>query len=111
MPYSEVWDTFHEMYESQVNYSEMAYYSFADIHPKIPPFNDQENIQLISTDIAILLKDWVEDARRSASLERQNMPVELLERTIAKYLEELSPSRKDTKVTFEDVRRQLRRYW
>ncbi|KAH8120271.1 nucleoporin [Phellopilus nigrolimitatus] len=95
VPYPETWDIFHEMYESQV-----------------PPFNDQENIQMISSDIAVLLKDWVEEARRPQSpLARGDFPVDLLDRTITKYIEELKPDRKETKGIFEDVKRQLRRYW
>lgn len=79
---------------------------------QIPPFNDQENVQTISSDIAILLKDWVEDAKRPQSpLSRGDFPVDLLDRTITKYLEELRPDRKETQAIFEDLKRQLRRYW
>lgn len=78
---------------------------------QIPPFNEQENIQHISSDIAVLLKDWVEDARRPASLAREELPIDLLDRIVTKYLEELDPGRKETRTMFEDVKRQLRRYW
>jgi len=95
VPYPEVWDVFHEMYESQV-----------------PPFNDQENVQAISSDIAVLLKDWVDDAKSpGSSSARMDIPVDLLDRTIAKYLDELQPDRRETRGIFEDVKRQLRRYW
>ncbi|THH08723.1 hypothetical protein EW145_g2498 [Phellinidium pouzarii] len=95
IPYPEIWDIFHEMYESQV-----------------PPFNDQENIQMISSDIAVLLKDWVGDARRPQSpLARGDFPVEVIDRTVTKYLEELRPDRKETRINFEDVKQQLRQYW
>lgn len=79
---------------------------------KVPPFNDQDNIQTISSDIAVLLKDWVEDARRpQSSFSGGDLPIDLLDRTIAKYMEELAPDRRETKSIFEDVKRQLRRYW
>lgn len=95
IPYSEIWDILHEMYESQV-----------------PPFSDQDNIQMISSDIAVLLKDWVEDAKRpQSSLSRGDLPVDLLDRTITKYIDELSTDKKETKALFEDVKLQLRRYW
>jgi len=93
--YAEIWDVFHEMYEAQV-----------------PPFNEQENVQAISSDIAVLLKDWVDDARNPQTLASQgDFPVDLLDRTIGKYLEELSPDRRESRSIFEDVKRQLRRYW
>ncbi|EJD04002.1 nucleoporin [Fomitiporia mediterranea MF3/22] len=95
VPYSEIWDILHEMYESQV-----------------PPFSNQQNIQAVSSDIAIVLKDWVEDARRpQSSLSRGDLPVDLIDRSITKYIEELAPDRKETKAVFEDVKRQLHRYW
>lgn len=69
-------------------------------------------MQAISSDIAVLLKDWVEDARRpEAALTRGDFPVDLLDRTISEYLKELRPDRKETKETYEDAKRQLRRYW
>ena len=67
---------------------------------------------MISSDIAVLLKDWVEDAKRpQSSLSPGDLPVDLLDRTIAKYIDELSADKKETKALFEDVKLQLRRYW
>lgn len=67
---------------------------------------------MISSDIAVLLKDWVEDAKRpQSSLSQGDLPVDLLDRTIAKYIDELSADKKETKALFEDVKLQLRRYW
>ncbi|KAF7290088.1 MYND-type domain-containing protein [Mycena chlorophos] len=45
VPYPEVWDVLGEMYASHD-----------------PPFNDQKNVQAVSSDIAVLLSDWVADA-------------------------------------------------
>ena len=60
----------------------------------------------------MLLKDWVEDARRPQSvLSGGDLPIDLLDRTIAKYVEEVAPERKETKAVFEEVKRQLRSYW
>lgn len=68
-------------------------------------------MQAISSEIAVLLKDWVDDARRPQSSRTDGLPVDLLDRAIAKYIQELRPDRKDTLVLLEDVRRQLQRYW
>ncbi|KAL5535480.1 hypothetical protein ACEPAF_3574 [Sanghuangporus sanghuang] len=94
VPYPEIWDIFHDMYESQV-----------------PPFNTQKNIQAVSSDIAILLKDWIEGRQSHSALAGGDLPIDLLDRAIAKYIGELAPDRKETKEIFEDVKRQLRRHW
>lgn len=79
---------------------------------KVPPFNSQENVQAISSEIAVLLKDWVDAARRSQSPRTdEGLPVDILDRAIAKYIQELQPDRRDTLALLEDVRRQLQRYW
>ena len=58
-----------------------------------------------------MLKDWVEGRRSQSALTGADVPIDLLDRAIAKYVEELAPDRRDTKETFEDVKRQLRRNW
>ena len=78
---------------------------------QVPPFNTQENVQLLSSEIAVLLKDWVEEARRPQSSQTEELPVGLVDSAITKYIQELRPDRRDTLVIFEDVRRQLQRYW
>ncbi|KAF8632618.1 hypothetical protein AX15_001820 [Amanita polypyramis BW_CC] len=95
VPYAEVWDVLHEMYESQV-----------------PPFNDQANVQTISSDIAVLLSDWLEEARRpQSSVRRGEFPAGRIDSTIEQYLAELEPDRVETKRTYEEIKRQLRRHW
>ncbi|OCH96059.1 nucleoporin [Obba rivulosa] len=95
VPYHEVWDIFHEMYESQ-----------------IPPFNEQVNVQAISSDIAVLLSDWLEEAKRPQSpAARSEFPVFRIDQTVDQYLDELEPSRTETKAIYENVKRQLRRNW
>ncbi|TCD69902.1 hypothetical protein EIP91_005726 [Steccherinum ochraceum] len=95
VPYADVWDILHELYESQ-----------------IPPFNDQANVQAVSSDIAILLTDWVEAARRPQSGgARTEFPVYRIDTAIDQYLSELEPSRSETKASYEAVKRQLRRNW
>ena len=69
-------------------------------------------MQAISSDIAVLLKDWVEEAQRPQSVVlRSDLPVDQIDRAVTKYLEELSGQRPDTRRTFEDVKRYLRRHW
>lgn len=79
---------------------------------QVPPFNEQENTQAISSDIAELLKEWITEALRpSSSLSRGDFPVDMVDRAVSKYLEELGAQRVETRGAFEEVRRQLRRYW
>jgi len=108
--YAEIWDILHGMYESQ-----------------IPPFNQQQNVQAISCDIAVLLNDWLEEAKRSrqshsygsglgssvsgagAGVREDEFPVFRIDQAIDQYLAELEPSRAETKTLYEGVKRQLRR--
>jgi nuclear pore complex protein Nup155 len=94
VPFAEVWDVLHEMYESQ-----------------IPPFNDQANVQAISSDIAVLLSDWVEAAKRPQSTIAREFPVGRIDQAIDQYLSELEPSKVDTRALYDGVKRSLRRYW
>ncbi|KAJ6621663.1 nucleoporin [Mycena sp. CBHHK59/15] len=96
VPFPEVWDVLHEMYESHV-----------------PPFNDQKNVQAVSSDIAVLLGDWIEDAKRPQSTGRRGdeFPVGRIDLAVDQYLAELEASRTQTKSAFEDIKRQLRRNW
>ncbi|EKM61129.1 uncharacterized protein PHACADRAFT_24346 [Phanerochaete carnosa HHB-10118-sp] len=95
MPYHEVWDIFHEMYESQ-----------------IPPFNDQTNVQAVSSDIAVLLTDWLEDVKRPGSAaSRGEFPVYRIDQAVDQYVSELQPGRTETKTLYEAVKRQIRRNW
>ncbi|KAL4242212.1 non-repetitive/WGA-negative nucleoporin family protein [Abortiporus biennis] len=95
VPFPEVWDILHEMYESQ-----------------IPPFNDQANVQAVSSDIAVLLTDWIEEAKRPQSAASLGeFPVFRIDQAVDQYLAELEPSRKETKISYENIKRQLRRNW
>lgn len=95
VPFVEVWDVFHEMYESQV-----------------PPFNDQANVQAISSEIAVLFSDWLGEAMRpQSSTLRAEFPVGRVDLAVDQYMAELEPSRTETRTTYENVKRQLRRYW
>ncbi|KAH9487013.1 putative nucleoporin [Psilocybe cubensis] len=93
--FAEIWELFHEMYESQV-----------------PPFNDQANVQAISGEFAILITDWVTEATRpQANVLRAEFPVGRVDAAIDQYLSELEPARTETKALYEEAKRQLRRYW
>ncbi|PIL32067.1 transporter [Ganoderma sinense ZZ0214-1] len=95
VPYPEVWDILHDMYESQV-----------------PPFNEQANVQAISSDIAVLLSDWIEEAKRPQSpAARGEFPVFRIDQAVEQYLAELEPARTETKEAYESIKRQLRRHW
>ncbi|KAJ3551449.1 hypothetical protein NM688_g4699 [Phlebia brevispora] len=95
VPFHEVWDIFHEMYESQ-----------------IPPFNDQANVQAVSSDIAVLLADWLEEAKRpQSSASKGEFPVYRIDQAVDQYLAELGQGRAETKTAYESIKRQLRRNW
>ncbi|KAF8846309.1 nucleoporin [Paxillus ammoniavirescens] len=95
VPHAEIWDVLHEMYESHV-----------------PPFNHQSSVQAISSDIAVLLSDWLEEAKRPQSLTaRAELPVGRIDVAVGQYLSELDSSSTETKVVYESIKRQLRRNW
>ncbi|KAG9222729.1 hypothetical protein CCMSSC00406_0004643 [Pleurotus cornucopiae] len=96
IPYQEVWDVLHEMYESQV-----------------PPFHDQANVQTMSSEIAVLFADWLEEAKRPQStlVSRGEFPVGRLDLAINQYMAELEPTRAETRKLYENIKRQLRHYW
>lgn len=84
-------------------------------------------MQAISGDIAVLLDDWLEEAKRSrqsnsygsalgssvsgagAGVREDEFPVFRIDQAIDQYLAELEPTRAETKARYEGVKRQLRR--
>lgn len=79
---------------------------------KVPPFNEQANVQTISSDIAVLLMDWIEEVQRPQSAAaRAEFPVYRIDQAVDQYLSELESSRTETKSAYEAVKRQLRRNW
>ncbi|PCH33730.1 nucleoporin [Wolfiporia cocos MD-104 SS10] len=95
VPYPEAWDIFNDMYEAQV-----------------PPFNEQANVQATSSDIAVLLNDWVEEAKRPQStVARDDFPVYRIDKAVEKYLKELEAPRRETRSIYENIKRQLPRHW
>lgn len=69
-------------------------------------------MQAISSGIAVLLNDWLEEALRpQSSVSAGEFPVGRIDSTIDHYLSELEPSRSETKKTYENIKRQLRRNW
>ncbi|KAK0208086.1 nucleoporin [Desarmillaria ectypa] len=95
VPFVEIWEILNGMYESH-----------------IPPFNSQANVQAISSDIAVLLVDWLEEARRpNSTIGREEVPVGRVDAAVDQYLKELNVDRKDTRSTYENAKRLLRRNW
>lgn len=69
-------------------------------------------MQSLSSDIAVLLADWVENVQRPQSaVSRSEFPVYRVEQAVDQYLSELETSRADTRATYENIKRQLRRNW
>lgn len=95
VPYVEAWEVLHNMYESQV-----------------PPFNEQANVQALSSEIAVLITDWLnETLRPQSSISRAEFPAGRMDVAIVQYLSELEPSRAEARAAYENIKRQLRRYW
>jgi hypothetical protein len=70
-------------------------------------------VQAISSDIAVLLADWLEEAKRpqSSSVRPGEFPVGRIDAAIDQYLVELEPTREKTKALYEGIKRQLRQNW
>ncbi|KAG7099133.1 hypothetical protein E1B28_001005 [Marasmius oreades] len=92
VPFVEIWRIFHDVYDSH-----------------LPPFNSQANVQTLSSDIATLLSDWMEEAKRPSSSASRDIPVTQLDAAVEQYLAESNSA--ETKASYENVKRQLRRNW
>lgn len=91
--YMEIWDVFHQMYESQV-----------------PPFCQQSSIQTLSAAICVLFQDWLEAEKHSPS---EYFPADRINSAVEQYLRELevSDAQKATREGYERVHREVRRFW
>jgi nuclear pore complex protein Nup155 len=79
---------------------------------QIPPFNDQANVQIVSSDISVLLFDWLEAAeRQQMSIAKSEFPVGRIDAAVDQYLTELEPARVETRQLYETVKRRLRKNW
>ncbi|EJD55558.1 nucleoporin-domain-containing protein [Auricularia subglabra TFB-10046 SS5] len=95
VPYGDVFDIIHKLYESQV-----------------PPFHVQDAVQWLSGDMAILISDWVDAATRpQSSIPRREFPANLLDETIDLYVRELARDRDETRRVFERTKLAIRRYY
>ncbi|CCA71270.1 related to NUP170-nuclear pore protein [Serendipita indica DSM 11827] len=58
---------------------------------QVPPFNSPKALQFLLMDIALFLRDWVQEATRPhTSLSRREFPADIVDSTIERYLKELS---------------------
>lgn len=110
--YAEIWDILHEMYESQVkNFLILNAPQILNVM-QVSPFNDQGNVQVLNSEIAILITDWLAEATRpQANILRAEFPVSRMDAAIDQYLSELAPTNTETRTLYENAKRQLRRYW
>ncbi|KAH9950428.1 nucleoporin [Amylocystis lapponica] len=54
---------------------------------QVPPFNEQANVQAVSSDIAVLFADWLDDAKRPQSNSaRGEFPVDRIDQAVDQYL-------------------------
>jgi nuclear pore complex protein Nup155 len=77
---------------------------------QIPPFNQQANVQAISSDIAVLLSDWVAEAARAPSRAAREFPVGRVSAAVTQYIRELDKGRTETRALYEDIQRELRQW-
>lgn len=68
-------------------------------------------MQAVSSDIAVFLADWIQDAARPESNAARDLPVTRMDRAVDQYIAELEPGRTETKATYEAIKRSLHRYW
>ena len=77
---------------------------------QIPPFNVQDAVQFLSSDIAVLISDWLDEAiRPQSSIGRGEFPANLLDEAINQYLRELESHRSETRQLYENLRVKIRR--
>ncbi|KAI9512809.1 nucleoporin [Russula earlei] len=93
VPYVEIWDVFHQMYESQV-----------------PPFSSQSAVQTLSAAICVLFQDWLEAEKQSPG---EYFPADRIDSAVDVYHRELEAgdAQRSTREGYEKVRRELRRFW
>jgi len=93
IPHVEIWDVFHQMYESQV-----------------PPFSSQSAVQILSAAICVLFQDWLEAEKHTPG---EYFPADRIDSAAELYLRELQggDAQKATREGYERVRRELRRFW
>ncbi|KAI0304810.1 nucleoporin [Russula brevipes] len=93
IPYVEIWDVFHQMYESQV-----------------PPFSSQSAVQILSAAICVLFQDWLEAEKHSPG---EYFPADRIDSAVGLYLRELESgdAQRVTREGYERVRRELRKFW
>ena len=112
--YMEIWDVFHQMYESQVchatrnnkNWPLKKNFSFG----QVPPFSLQSTIQTLSAAICVLFQDWLEVERHTPG---EYFPADRIDSAVEQYLRELEAgdAQKTTREGYERIRRALRRFW
>ena len=70
-------------------------------------------MQAISSDIAVVLSDWLEAAKRpqASFAGRQEFPVGRIDVAVDQYLAELESGRTESRVMYENIKRQLRQNW
>jgi len=93
VPYSVIFNFLSQMYESQ-----------------IPPYNLQVNVQALSTDISVLLQDWLSDVVRDRTrAAKAEFPADRIDHAIDIFLKELSPERSETRKLYEELKLTIRR--
>ena len=110
IPYVEIWDVFHQMYESQVCDKSCFSTRILTSVAKVPPFSSQSAVQILSAAICVLFQDWLEAEKHSPSA---YFPANRIDIAVEQYLRELATgdAQRVTREGYERVRRELRKSW
>ena len=110
IPYVEIWDVFHQMYESQVCDNPVISCRILTSFAKVPPFSSQSAVQILSAAICVLFQDWLEAEKRTPGA---YFPADRIDSAVEQYLRELATgdAQKATREGYERVRRELRKSW
>ena len=110
IPYVEIWDVFHQMYESQVCDNLCFIERILTSLAKVPPFSSQSAVQILSAAICVLFQDWLEAEKHSPGA---YFPSDRIDSAVEQYLRELATgdAQRVTREGYERVRRELRKSW
>ena len=79
---------------------------------QVPPFNTQQHVQWVSSDIAVLLSDWLDEViRPHSSIPRREFPANVVDESVDQYLRELVASQDDTKRLYKEIKVKLRQHF
>jgi nuclear pore complex protein Nup155 len=108
VPYQLIFELMYQMYESQVRALFIVAGLQVIIEKKVPPYNVQENVQALSADLSVILKDWLDAVTGPRpTLKRSEFPADPVIRVVDAMLKELSPTN-ESRSTYEVLKTRIR---